>query len=88
MYPQSLADYNRLVAFGPEDEDAHRRRGELFMDMKEYSKAITDFTTAINLDKANAGSVYTLRAKAYQAMGKPDLAAKDLKSAKEFNERF
>lgn len=86
--PEALADYNKLVAMSPDDEDAHRRRGEVYMDQHDYNKAIEDFTKTIELDKSNAGSVYVLRAKAYQAIGKPDLAAKDLKLAKEFDDRW
>ncbi len=88
MYPQALKDYNQLVAKTPNDEDMHRRRGEFYMKLHDYKKAIEDFTKTIELDKANAGSVYTLRAQAYQAIGKTDLAAKDLKAAKEFDERI
>ena len=86
-YPKALADYNQLVALNPDDEDAHRFRGTVYLDSHDYKKAVEDFTTTINLDKENASSIYLLRAKAYQALGKPELAAKDLRSAKEFDLR-
>jgi len=59
-----------------------RARADIYMLMNHYELASKDYTKAIELGKkSEADKLYELRARAYDAMGRKDLAIKDRKSA-------
>jgi tetratricopeptide (TPR) repeat protein len=65
----------------PKAVEAYEYRGACYQELGNFQNALADFSKAIELDRTN-GRVFTERAKVYDAMHKPDLAAKDRLIAK------
>ncbi|MCA9816273.1 MAG: tetratricopeptide repeat protein [Cyanobacteria bacterium HKST-UBA01] len=62
----------------PED---YTIRGELYLELKEYEKALADFNQALELSPTMAPEAYLGRASAYEHLGKKELADRDRKQA-------
>lgn len=59
-------------------------RGNQYFSMKQYKKAIDDYSEAIKFNSPKLQDrLFTMRADAYEKVGRFDLAKKDRKSAKE-----
>ena len=68
------------------DDELLRLRGEQYMALKQYDKAIADLTRSIEVAPHYARMTYEARSKAYEAAGKPELAAKDRERAAQLKE--
>lgn len=77
----ALKDYSTLIRLDPHDDNAYRGRGDIFMEKGKASSAVNEYTRAIKLDPSPAN--YTARARAYEKLGRHDLAAQDRKKADE-----
>ncbi|MQF48753.1 tetratricopeptide repeat protein [SAR202 cluster bacterium AC-647-N09_OGT_505m] len=64
----------------PRTSTEYRRRGNVYMEGRQYKNAIRDYSTAIKLDPTIA-LTYTRRGKAYQAVGDEESAQQDYSSA-------
>lgn len=62
----------------PED---YTIRGELYLELREYDKALADFNQALELSPTMAPEAYLGRASAYEHLGKKELADLDRKQA-------
>ncbi|MCW5824307.1 MAG: tetratricopeptide repeat protein [Cyanobacteria bacterium TGS_CYA1] len=79
-YSDAIKDYDTLLKMDPRDSTFWKMRGIAFLGSKNHPNAVRDLTKAIEL---GAGAPALLkRAEAYQAMGRKDLAEKDLASAR------
>jgi tetratricopeptide (TPR) repeat protein len=90
MQNKAVADLLTALSFKnyPNENELHRyllrRLGNTYMELGEYSKAVDDFTSLLALlpptDLA-LGQTLALRAKAYEKMGRHDLAEVDRKKS-------
>lgn len=82
---KALADLNKAILCNDNDpEGTLRNRGDLYFKMKKYELALKDYTAAINAsekkkDDHSLELDYSARAKAYEMLGKKELAAADRK---------
>lgn len=76
---EAIADYTKVIELKP-DGDSYYVRGNAYLEIKEYAKAVTDLTRAIQLDPTYYWS-YKQRAKAYRMLGKLRLAQADERKA-------
>jgi tetratricopeptide (TPR) repeat protein len=44
---QKLEEYNRAIQLNPQDAQAYKNRGDIYTKLKEYQKAVADYTQAI-----------------------------------------
>lgn len=77
----AIADYTKVLELKP-DGESYYVRGNSYLEIGEYSKAITDLTKSIQLDPTYYWS-YKQRAKAYRKLKKLRLAQADERKAAE-----
>lgn len=58
VYRQRLANLNKAISLHPDSSANYLQRGELYLEVRQYGKAATDFRRAIELAEAE----YELRA--------------------------
>ncbi len=75
----ALRDLTKAATLKDNRVGALRQRAEIYYALKQYSKVIDDLNISLT-ERASDGQ-YSLRAKAYSALNKPALAAKDITSA-------
>lgn len=80
-------DYGRILTLNPLDDDCLVFRGQEYLAMKDYPKALADFNACIESSPNEARAAYEGRAKVYEATGKLALAAKDREQAKKIMAR-
>lgn len=78
-WDKAIADYGAVSKTLPQDEAILVLRGNCYMKVGKFQSAIDDYTSAIALDAR--AMVYSLRAAAYEKLGKSDLAKQDRESA-------
>jgi len=82
-YKDSIKDCSTLIKFDPEEDQTLQLRAEAFAQLKEFPKAISDYTAAIAVSPDSAGKLHMARADLYDKVGKHELAEKDRRKAKE-----
>lgn len=81
-YNLAIEDFTRSLALKM-DPHAIMLRGNQYYSLKDYKRAIADYTEALTHKMPKLQDrLYTMRADAYEKLGKFDLARKDRKSAK------
>lgn len=70
-------DFTDALQIQPGDQKAYRARGKVYLELKEYEKAIADFGEAIRL-KPNDAELYSDRAHTYQHLKQYEKAIGDL----------
>jgi len=91
---KAIADLTQVIALLPGEWTRYRSRGETYVVMGQYQKAVDDYNKAFEIaSKAKRPQyvfgLYGLRARAYEKMGRKDLAAADYEKADEgFNQSF
>lgn len=80
---EALADFTTVIDDNPYEADALNWRGNIYMNLGQYQKAVKDYTAAIEANPDENGSLYEMRSKAWDKLGKHDLAAKDAAKARE-----
>jgi tetratricopeptide (TPR) repeat protein len=79
---EALADANEALKLNEDSYGNHRTRADIYMMMKKYQLAAAEYTKAIQFSRKNdADKLYEFRARAYDGMGRKDLAAKDRKTS-------
>lgn len=78
-WDKAIADYSAVIKSLPQDEAILVMRGNCYMKVGKYQSAVDDFSAAIALDPR--AMVYSLRASAYEKLGKTELAKRDRDSA-------
>lgn len=84
-HKEAIAEVEKLTG-SDNDEEMMRFRGDRYIALKMYDKAIAEYTKSIDLAPDLARQSYEARAKAYEAIGKLDLAQADRDSAKKLDE--
>ena len=82
-----MADYNHVIEKNPSDDEAYKRRGELYYLLGSYDKAIADYSRALTLDCDAPAAVLEARSNAYKKLAKYDLAARDARKAQQLKEQ-
>ncbi|MCA9800479.1 MAG: tetratricopeptide repeat protein [Cyanobacteria bacterium HKST-UBA02] len=82
-HQQAIADLSQVVEHISEDDDAFRLRGEEYFKLKDYHRAVSDFTRAIEISPDYARASLEDRGRAYRALGENELAEKDLAEARD-----
>ncbi len=81
-YDDAIKDYTAILKVTPKAEEAFRYRADCYFAKGDNKNALSDYTNSIEQDTQTAGSTCLLRAKVYDALKQPDLAAKDRAKAK------
>lgn len=81
-HERAVRELTDAIPVEEDDDELLRLRGQQFMKMKEFGRAIADFNKSIELAPDFARSSLEARAAAYDQLGKKDLARKDRAQAK------
>ncbi|MBS1995295.1 MAG: tetratricopeptide repeat protein [Cyanobacteria bacterium SZAS LIN-2] len=81
---KGLQDATRAVEITPNTHFYHQR-AIIYKQLHDYNKALKDYTTILQMEP-NSTTAYSERAQVYKALGKMDLAAKDLEKGKNIYE--
>jgi len=74
---KALADFSAATALQPDIAINYRQRGNLYMHLKQYDKAAADYTKGLQYKSNDVDILHSLRAQAYEKLGRKDLAAQD-----------
>lgn len=87
---KALDDFNQLMTLNKAMPQAYVSRGNIYMRLKQYQKAIDDYSKALRLRVVmeDRGRVLLSRAKAYEALGKYNMAKMDRLKLKELEKDF
>jgi len=77
---EAIEELSSLIKNNPADDEARSRRAKLYVKIKQYKEAISDYSAAIK--EAPSARLYKARAEIYKLMGQPAAAAADLEQAK------
>lgn len=80
-FPLAIADFTKALHYEPSMASAYDGLGEVAYKLRKYDNAIAYCNRALYLDPKIMEAVY-YRGKSYEALGKKDLAKKDLDRAK------
>lgn len=75
QYDEALKSLKRMVTRFPRDRVAKIERGELYLQIKDYNRAIIDFEKVLSIDPENVEAYYFLE-QAYRAIGDTEKAQK------------
>jgi tetratricopeptide (TPR) repeat protein len=82
---KALVSISEAIRLSPGDDSFYNNRGNIYCDLKDYSRAIVDFDKAIALNprrwKSGEGSTLRNRGKAYHDIGRHDKAILDFNLA-------
>lgn len=76
---EELETLNALVSVAPKNASYYSRRADVCARLRDYDKAIADFTVALRLNPSNKDDLMN-RAVCYRLIGKSDLALRDCDS--------
>ncbi len=84
MYEEALKDLDKSLKISPKVE-TYMLAAEIYQKIKDYKKAILNYTVAIDIEKENVGFIakqnlkdlYSKRADLYNLVGRKDLAQAD-----------
>jgi len=74
---KALNDFNTAIAIEPKNSTNFKQRGNLYMRLNQYDKAIADYTSGLEYRQSESDLFYSLRAQAYDKIGRADLAKAD-----------
>jgi len=74
---EALDQISKVMATDQYDDDAFRLRGDIYFNLKQYDRAVTDYSKAIKMSPEYARAGYEARSRAYEKLGKLDLAKQD-----------
>jgi tetratricopeptide (TPR) repeat protein len=76
----ALGAYRRRVSVNPNHSDAHRKLGQIYLELGRHEEAAAEFTAAALLDPANA-EAHAGRAQVYFRRGEYDAAGQSARRA-------
>ena len=82
LVDQAIADYTKAIERDSHSDSSFTNRGLIYLERKEYQKAVADFDSVVRCGKEDAMTYYN-RSRAYEALGKKALAKADLTRAKQ-----
>jgi tetratricopeptide (TPR) repeat protein len=83
MFDEAITEFKQVLAFDPDDSNAHSDLGGSYIWKGDLSEGIAECNRAITLDPSNAYAYGNL-AEGYYRSGKYDLAVKYCDKAIEF----
>lgn len=81
----ALKDYNSAILNSPNRHNLYSNRGQLFLDMKDYSNAVLDYTKASELINGKNPKYLNNRGWAYYKLNKLTKACQDFETSKNMN---
>lgn len=85
-HKEALDVLNKLGRLDTDDDEIKRMRGNEYLALKMYDKAIAELTQSIDMAPEYAAGAYESRARAYEAVGKLELANADKKEAEKLRD--
>ena len=79
-FDEAKADYDKAISIEPKNAKTYRERGCMLGSLRRYHEAIKDFSKSIEINP-KMSTPYIDRARAWQALGEPEKARKDLDTA-------
>lgn len=79
----AIAQMTALIKENPAEDEGWNKRATLYFESGKYKEAVSDYTNALANNFGSAETLYRARARAYEKLGKRDLAQNDLKKAEE-----
>lgn len=87
-HDQAITDFTRAIGLTPKETILYLCRGsEYLLFKKDYDAAIADFSKGIEIDPKEM-FLYSFRARAYDKLGRPELAAADRKAFLELRSKI
>jgi len=83
QYPKAIAEFSRALKANPDSEPSRIGRAQSYEAIKQYDKAMIDYTAAINRDPNAAREAYKGRAHLYRLLKDEKHAEADLAKARE-----
>jgi len=87
QFDKALPDLNQTIEKDSNNIEAFLHRALCYVAMAKYKEAINDYNRAIKM-KPREPKVYAWRAKAYDKIGRKDLAEKDRMTSRALGEEF
>lgn len=81
-YPHAIADYDTILKLDDDSDEAYLFRGDCKAKLGKWEQALQDYNKCIKSTIDPTKTPYLARAKAYEKLGKPDLAKLDYEKAK------
>lgn len=81
-YKESVDTYTRLLQFKSEADETLRERGDVYLEMGKYKRAIEDYSRVIEMMPNLSRTALLSRAEAYEKLGEGELARADRKKAR------
>lgn len=81
-FQAALKIYNEWIEINPQDENAHKNRGDVYQEMKNYNRAVENYNEAIEIN-SDFAIAYCSRGSSYIKLGNYEQAIKDLNKAVE-----
>ncbi len=78
----AVEDQTVLLKLTPDAAGPLRDRAGCYMQSGQYEQAVADYSKYIKLKNAKSGTIFQLRAQAYEKLNKFDLAKQDMEKAK------
>lgn len=86
-FEEAINYFNEAIKFDSSAFEPYSKRGDCFIETKEYQKAIKDYTIGIKL-RPNSTSLYNNRGYAFLQLGELDNAVEDLLKAVKINPKL
>lgn len=87
---KAVEDFSKAIAADSKASmGCYYHRANLYMKWGKYQEAIDDYTKALSLPmRVDSERIYAQRAKAYECIGRKDLAAKDRQTLRELSKQW
>ena len=79
-FQAALKTYNEWIEMNPQDANAHKSRGDVYQEMKNYNRAVENYDEAIEIN-SDFAIAYCSRGASYIKLGNYEQAIKDLNKA-------
>ena len=79
-FQAALKTYNEWIEMNPQDANAHKSRGDVYQEMKNYNRAVENYDEAIKIN-SDFAIAYCSRGASYVKLGNYEQAVKDLNKA-------
>ncbi len=76
-FAKAIENFNKAIAFDPENVSAYVNRGNVYLQQSLWNKALADYNRAVEIDPKLTGRVYYNRGTIYEIQGKLEEALAD-----------
>ena len=85
QFKKAADDCTLAITLDPDEGAIYQKRAEVFFAQQDFSKAVADYNSAIELDGEPTASNLLGRSRAYEKLGEQGLALKDRELAKKLS---